>query len=55
MSLLRYVPYLREGKGKIQILFSFLAFSCREGIEFENPKTMDETIRKEKMCFNQNK
>jgi len=32
-----------------------MPFSYRERIEFENPKTMDETTRKEKLCFNLNK
>jgi len=54
MNLLRYVPYLKEEKAKIQRFVSCLSFSYREIIEFDNPKTMDQTIRKENLCFYQN-
>jgi len=55
MSLLRYVPYLKEKKAKIQRFINCLPFSYKERIEFDQPKTMDKTIRKAKLYFNQSK
>eukprot|EP00253_Pinus_taeda_P017694 PITA_17694 len=41
-SLLRYVPYIREEKAKVQRFVSSLPPYMRERIEFDNPKSMDE-------------
>eukprot|EP00253_Pinus_taeda_P016057 PITA_16057 len=41
-SLLRYVPYIREEKAKVQRFVSSLPAYMRERIEFDNPKSMDE-------------
>eukprot|EP00253_Pinus_taeda_P011685 PITA_11685 len=54
-SLLRYVPYICEEKGKVQRFVSSLPLTMRERIEFDNPKTMDEAIRKARLCYQQNK
>eukprot|EP00253_Pinus_taeda_P008127 PITA_08127 len=54
-SLLHYVPYIREEKTKVQRFVSSLPLSMRERIEFDNPKTMDEAIRKAQICYQQNK
>eukprot|EP00253_Pinus_taeda_P017918 PITA_17918 len=54
-SLLRYVPYIREEKAKVQRFVSSLPLTMRERIEFDNPKTMDEEIRKARLCYQQNK
>eukprot|EP00253_Pinus_taeda_P022926 PITA_22926 len=54
-SLLRYVPYIREEKAKIQRFISSLPQAMWERIEFDNPKSMDEAIRKARICFQQNK
>jgi len=54
-SLLRYVPYIREEKAKVQRFISSLPQAMRERIEFDNPKSMDEAIRKARICFQQNK
>eukprot|EP00253_Pinus_taeda_P027708 PITA_27708 len=54
-SLLRYVPYIREEKAKVQRFVSSLPQTMRERIEFDNPKSMDEAIRKARICFQQNK
>ena len=52
-SLLRYVPYLRDEKAKAQrFMFSFPTH-MKEQIEFVNPRTMDEAIRKARMCYQQ--
>jgi len=54
-SLLHYVPYIREEKAKVQRFVSSLPLTMRERIEFDNPKTMDEVIRKAKICYQQSK
>eukprot|EP00253_Pinus_taeda_P006640 PITA_06640 len=54
-SLLRYVPYIWEEKEKVQRFVSSLPQTMRERIEFDNPKSMDEAIRKARICFQQNK
>eukprot|EP00253_Pinus_taeda_P010525 PITA_10525 len=54
-SLLRYVPYIREEKAKVQRFVSSLPLYMRERIEFDNPKTMDKAIRKARICYQQNK
>eukprot|EP00253_Pinus_taeda_P015852 PITA_15852 len=54
-SLLRYVPYIKEEKGKVQRFVSNLPSYIRERIEFDNPRTMDEAIRKARICYQQNK
>ena len=50
-SLLRYIPYLRDEKAKDQQCLSSFPTHMNERIEFVNPKTMDEEIRKERMCY----
>jgi len=50
-SLLHYVPYIREVKAKVQRFISYLPLAMRERIEVDNPKTMDEMIRKAKICY----
>eukprot|EP00253_Pinus_taeda_P012006 PITA_12006 len=50
-SLLRYVPYIKEEKAKVQRFVSSLPAYIRERIEFDNPRTMDEAIRKARICY----
>lgn len=50
-SLLRYVPYIKEEKAKVQRFVSSLPSYIRERIEFDNPRTMDEAIRKARICY----
>eukprot|EP00253_Pinus_taeda_P012452 PITA_12452 len=54
-SLLHYVPYIREEKEKVQRFVSSLPPYMRERIEFDNPKSMDEVIRKARICYQQSK
>eukprot|EP00253_Pinus_taeda_P018772 PITA_18772 len=54
-SLLSYVPYIKEEKAKVQRFVSSLPSYIRERIEFDNPRTMDEAIRKARICYQQNK
>eukprot|EP00253_Pinus_taeda_P008401 PITA_08401 len=54
-SLLRYVPYISEEKAKVQRFVSSLPSYMRERIEFDNPNSMDEEIRKARICYQQSK
>eukprot|EP00253_Pinus_taeda_P002988 PITA_02988 len=49
------MPYIREEKAKVQRFISSLPLNMREGIEFDNPKMMDEVIHKAKICYQQSK
>jgi hypothetical protein len=53
VNLMRYVPYLREEKEKVQWFMSCLPQAYKDKIEFLNPKTMDEIIRHAKLCYTQ--
>jgi len=46
LELLRYVPYLTEEKAKIQRFISGLPVAFKDGIEFHQLKSLEETIRK---------
>jgi len=46
MELLRYVPYLTEEKVKIQRFISGLLVEFKDKIEFDEPKSLEETIIK---------
>ena len=54
-NLLRYVPYIREDKAKVQKFLNFFPVVYKERIEFDNPKTMDEVVRKARLCYNSSK
>ena len=55
LELLRYVRYIRHDKVKIQRFFSGLPQTCKDRIEFDEPRTLEEAIRKTKYCYNHNK
>lgn len=49
--LLWYVPYIREEKVKVKLLINFNSLNFKEQIEYDNDKTMDKVIRKERICY----
>ena len=51
LELLRYVRYIRDEKVKIQCFLSVLPQSYKEKIEFYEPRTLEEAIRKAKYCY----
>jgi len=55
MELLRFVPYIREDKVKIQWFLSCLPQSYRDRIEFDNSKSLSESFRKARMYYDQYK
>ena len=55
LELLRYVWYIKDEKVKVQHFLSGLPQSYKDIIEFYEPRTFEETIRKDKYCYDQNK
>jgi len=51
LDLLRFVPYIKEEKVKVQRFLRCFPQAYKEIIEFGNPKTLDEVLRKARLCF----
>ena len=54
LSLLQYVPYIVDEKPKVQHFLSCLPFHIKYRIEYDNPKTLEEAMRKANLCYEQN-
>ena len=52
---MRYVQYIRDEKVKVQCFLSGLPQSYKDRIEFYEPITLEEAIRKDKYCYEQSK
>ena len=55
LELLRYVRYIRDEKVKVQHFLSGLPQSYKDRIEFHEPRTLEEAIRKAKYFYEQSK
>ena len=55
LELLRYVPYLTEDKAKIKRFTSGLPIAFKDMIEFDEPRSLEEAIRKLKHCYEKSK
>jgi hypothetical protein len=55
LELLRYVDFIRDEKVKIQRFLSGLPSFYKDKIQFDEPKTLEEAIRKDKYLYEQNK
>ena len=55
LSLLKYVPYIIDEKTKIQRFLSCFPTSFKDRIEFDNPKTLEEAMRKADFCYEHSK
>ena len=55
LELLRYVRYFKDEKVKIQLFLSGLPQSYKDRIEFYEPRTLEEVIRKAKYFYEQSK
>ena len=55
LELLRYVRYIKDEKVKVQCFLSGLPQSYKDRIEFYEPRTLEEMIRKAKYCYEQSK
>ena len=53
MELLKYVPFIKDEAVKIQRYLSGLPPSISDKIQYDDPKTMEETIRREKCLYEQ--
>jgi hypothetical protein len=53
LELLRYVPYIKAEKVKAQCFISGLPKEYQNRIEFDEPKTLEDTIRKATCCHEQ--
>ena len=51
LELLRYVPYLREEKAKVQRFINGFPVACRDQIELDEPRLLEEAIRNLKHCY----
>lgn len=51
LELLRYVSYLKDEKVKIQRFISGLPKEFRDHIDFDEPQSFEEAIRKLKHCY----
>ena len=54
LSLLKYVPYLVDEKPKVQWFLSCLPYHIKDNVEYDNPKTLEEAMRKANFCYEQN-
>jgi len=55
LELLRYVPHLKEEKAKIERFPSGLSMAFKDTIEFDEPRSLEETLWKLKHCYKQSK
>ena len=51
LELLRYVPYIKDEKVKLQRFISGLPQTYQNKIEFDEPKTLEDTIQKARYCY----
>jgi hypothetical protein len=51
LKLIRYVPYIKDEKVNTQRFISRLPQSFCDKIEFDEPKTLQDTIRKARYCY----
>ena len=55
LILLRYVPYIIDEKPKIHMFLICLPHSFKDIIEYDNPKTLEEAMRKANFCYEQSR
>ena len=51
VNLQCYVPYPRDEKARVYRFINCLPMAYKKNIEFDMPNTMDEAIRKDKICY----
>jgi hypothetical protein len=55
LELLKYVPFIKDEAVKIQRYLSGLPSFISDKIQYDDPKTLEETIRREKCLYDQHK
>jgi hypothetical protein len=53
LELLKYVPFIRDEAVKIQKYLSGLPRTIGDKIQYDDPNTMEDTIRRAKFLFEQ--
>jgi hypothetical protein len=53
LELMRYVPYIKDEKVKMQRFLSGMPQSFWNRIEFDEPKTLEDAIQKARYCYEQ--
>ena len=51
LDLLRFVSYIKEEKVKVQRFLSCLLQSYKDQIKFGSLKSLDEVLRKARLCY----
>ena len=51
LEFLIYVPYLREEKAMVQRFINGFTIACRDQIEFDEPRSLEEAIQNLKHCY----
>lgn len=52
-NLIWHVPYIRVEKAKVHRFMKCLPLVYKERIEFDNPRSMDDAVRKARLCYQQ--
>ena len=55
LELLKYVPFIKDEIIKIQRYLSGIPSPISDKIQYDDPKTMEETIRREKCLYDHHK
>jgi len=55
LKFLRYAPYLKDGKQNIQSFINGFLVAFKGHIDFDEPHSLEEPIRKLKHCYGQSK
>ena len=55
LSFLRYVLYLVYEKPKVHRFLSCSPYHIKDRIEYDNPKTLEEAMRKANFCYQRNR
>ena len=54
-ELLKYVDFIKDEKLKIQRFLSGLPSLCSDNIQYDNPNTLEETIRRARHLYEQSR
>ena len=49
------MPYIVDEKPKVQQFLSYLPYQIKDRIEYDNPKTLEEAMRKVNFCYEHNR
>ena len=55
LELLRYVPYLKDEKTKVQRFINRFPLAFKDHNEYDEPRSLEEVIKKLKHCYEQSK